>query len=789
MDVTIPINLTANSFSRATVGTYYDSTGLLASAAINTVRINYDPLNLSAPPLPLIESASTNYAYFENFLWQGYSVQTSANTTTDWNSAIAPDGRYSADKLVETIGSASHSVGLFTGAPALSTGTWTYSVHVKAAERNVIDLLSASDAWRFDLVAGTVTGVGTPVATTALIKNVGNGWYRCSITGEISTELLTPSLRMVSAGNVTYTGDGVSGVYLWGGQGEAGSVATSPIYSPIVFTSRASTASYVNSSGFITSAAANVARQNYNPDNLVISPRLLVESAATNLCLQSEVFGTTWVATNATLTANSTTSPANTLTADTITDAAAGNHGNVSQNVTIPNNSAGYVFSVFIKKTVGAASFPAIWIRMTGGGTNRPSACTINTDTGVATASSTLTTPPAYMKVDSHKDYWRCSIGVYNNNTGNVTAELTLYPAVNTDGSGVWNFATTGSAIFWGAQLETQNAGFTAPFTTQSLTRTSYIATTTTAVTRAADVFTYDGSELRAADIATPGLLYTNIPENDFPVWNSGTAYAIETGTGANSVIYKHVKYSSLQASNTNHQPDISPTWWSVIGATNAYAMVDTQVGTQTVASVGGHVIAAILIGGVTSLNFINVSADTITVKIYSNGVVVYTNVIDFTGGSSGVPITDYSLTGLTAYADAIAQIDVYAASPRAAAIGNFVVGTKYYVGSTETNPTVGITDYSIKTVDAFGNPVLTKRGYAKRMNTKQMVDDSQVDFVARLMAQVRATPCVWNANTTTNYPNANTKTSLIIYGYYKDWEIDCSYTKSWMTATIEGLL
>lgn len=790
MDVTIPNNLTVNTFSRASVATYYNNIGLLAQAPVNTLRVNYNPTNLSAEPLPIIEAASTNTAYFENFLWHGWVVQSTYGSTTDWNATTSPDGRVSADKMIETTSNSQHGCGASPGSGIGVTGTWTYSVFAKAGERTVLELgtASLSETWRFDLITGVKSGSGT--ATSASIQNSGNGWYRCSITGEVSTDLSSVIVRMVNAGNSVYTGDGLSGLYLWGQQGEPGSKATTPIYSPLTFVSRASAATYVNSAGFITSATTNTARQTYNPDNLTISPRLLVESAATNLCLQSEAFGTTWstIGTPLTITANSTTSPANTLTADTLTDTGAG-YGQVQQLITIPNNSDGYVFSVFIKKTIGAATFPGMGLRYDTGGANRTIAITINTDTGTYASRSIFPITPEYVKIESHKDYWRCSIGLFNNNTGNTVAQLNLWPAVNSDASSLWDPATTGSAIFWGAQFEKANPGFTAPFTVNSLTRTSYIATTTVAVTRAADVFTWDGTETRAADISSSGLLYTNIPENDFPAWNSATAYAIESGSGANSVVYKHVKYASLQASNTNHQPDTSPTWWSVIGATNAYAMVDTQVGTQTVASVGGHIIASLKIGPVTSINFINVSADTITVNIYSAGVIVYTTVIDFTGGTSGVPVTDYTITGLTPHDDAIAQIDVYAASPKAAAIGNFIVGTKYYVGSTETHPTIGITDYSIKTVDAFGNPLLTKRGYAKRMSTKQMLDDSQVDFVARLMAQVRSTPCVWNANTTDRYPNSNTKTSLIIYGYYKDWEIDCSYNKSWMTSTIEGLL
>jgi len=795
MDVIVPTKLAASVFTRASIASFYNSTAVLSYAAVNVPRANYDPTNLSNQPTPLFESNTTNLTpYPENFLFGGDAsgVATSVNNATcEYNCSVAPDGRFFADKLVETASNTVH--GALMGGFSAGVNT-TYSVFVKAGERTKFrwDAVPTggsgiTDSWVFDLVAATVTR-STTGATTAIITPVGNGWYRCSMSGA-SALIDATNFNMMSGTNVIYTGNRTSGMYLWGFQAETGLVPTSYIPPTYTFTSRAgTTATYINSAGNITSAAANVARMHYIADNLSLAPRLLFEPAATNLCLQSSAFNTSpWVAqAGLTITANSTIAPDGTAVAETITDPSAVANAYVGQDITVANNSAGYVLSVFVLKTVGATTFPCLELALGGGSPQIAGGVVIDTNAGAIQRYGTSTSV-VYGRVDSCKDYWRISVGIYNNNAGNTVASCKVYPAVNTNGSTTFNVATTGSAIIWGAQLETTNTGF-GTFGTANLTRTSYIATTTVAVTRNADIISATATDRAADTVDAQGMYYTNIPENDFPVWSGATTYGIDV-SGSNSVIYKHVKYASLQASNTNHQPDISPTWWSVIGSTNAYALIDTQVGTQTSTNSGNHILSYFTGPTQSSISLINVSADYITVKVFSGGVQMYTNTVDFTGGSSGVPITDYTITGLTPYINGVISLDVYADNIKPA-IGNFVVGTKYYLGSTETSPTIGIVDYSVKTIDAFGNPTLTKRGYAKRMNTKQLMDDSTVDTVARLMSQIRATPCVWNANTTMRNLTSNAKTSLIVYGYYKDWEISVDYKSiSYLTCSIEGLI
>jgi len=109
---------------------------------------------------------------------------------------------------------------------------------------------------------------------------------------------------------------------------------TGVLDSRLTFT-RSTTATYINSSGYVTvmgAAATNdptKARFDYDPATL--APRgLLIESQATNLLNFSETFATTggtnnnWADTNLTRTSTNNTSPRNDATALQIT-ASAGN--------------------------------------------------------------------------------------------------------------------------------------------------------------------------------------------------------------------------------------------------------------------------------------------------------------------------------------------------------------------------------------------------------------------------------------------------------------------------------
>ena len=121
----------------------------------------------------------------------------------------------------------------------------------------------------------------------------------------------------------------------------------SKTFSEIITFTRASTATYYNAAGTLTSAAINEPRLDYNPSTLA-AQGLLIEEARSNLLLQSADFTTTWSQTNITTTANTTASPDGGTNGDTLLiNSASAATSQTSQSFTAGST---ITVSVFAKK-------------------------------------------------------------------------------------------------------------------------------------------------------------------------------------------------------------------------------------------------------------------------------------------------------------------------------------------------------------------------------------------------------------------------------------------------------
>ncbi len=157
---------------------------------------------------------------FDNAAWGKTRSSISANVTT------APDGTTTADKLVEdTTASNNHHI-----AQAVTTGAgaYTFTIYAKASERFRFILehsVSPQPQVVFNVQIGeVVSNSGSP--TSFSITPVGNGWYRCQMTATLSTSGSFRVFLQNASGNTSYTGDGTSGIFIWGAQLETGSTAS-----------------------------------------------------------------------------------------------------------------------------------------------------------------------------------------------------------------------------------------------------------------------------------------------------------------------------------------------------------------------------------------------------------------------------------------------------------------------------------------------------------------------------------------------------------------------------------
>jgi hypothetical protein len=242
------------TFTRASSATFIDSTGTLQTAATDVPRFDHNPTTGESLGL-LIEEARTNLrTYSEQFDNAAWSKVRSSVTA---NAATAPNGTQTADKFIaSTDASTTHFIR--QDISATSGVTYTQTLYAKAEEYSQILLGFDADNSTFATgnVVFTLTGAGsagTPSGgiTSSSIQALPNGWFRCHVTATAAaTGTGVIRTNLVSGGSGSFTGDGTSGLFLWGAQLEAGAFPTSYIPTTTAAATRAADVATITGSNF-----------------------------------------------------------------------------------------------------------------------------------------------------------------------------------------------------------------------------------------------------------------------------------------------------------------------------------------------------------------------------------------------------------------------------------------------------------------------------------------------------------------------------------------------------------
>ncbi len=182
-------------------------------------RLDYSG-GASCPSLLLEPSRTNLFPHSEYFGgWQVFRGSLTANSTT------SPEGVANAYRYEENADTGQHFV-RYQGISMTSGTDYTGSIFAKAGELTSLTLgTNAISLWNpstttFNLSTGEVTsGSGT-------IEPMGNGWYRCIISGECLSTTSSGGLEVSTSFAAGSNGDGL---YIYGGQFEAGSYPTSYI--------------------------------------------------------------------------------------------------------------------------------------------------------------------------------------------------------------------------------------------------------------------------------------------------------------------------------------------------------------------------------------------------------------------------------------------------------------------------------------------------------------------------------------------------------------------------------
>lgn len=288
-------------------------------------------------------------------------------------------------------------------------------------------------------------------------------------------------------------------------------------------------------------------------------------------------------------------------------------------------------------------------------------------------------------------------------------------------------------------------------------------------------------------------LTSSTATEDDFPAWAGATAYL----EGDKVIrVSTHRIYERLIAGTTATAPELDTTNWLDIGPTNRWRMFDQAVGTAT--SVEGDLTVVMRPGAVSGIALLELAGKEvqITMKDAPGGTVIYERTVTLDGTEIGSfydwfykeyeQLGDVVLTDLPIhFVSNELTVSITGASEFAIVeCGVCHFGEAVDIGRTQEGASVGIIDYSKKTVDAFGNYSITQRAFSKRADLNLLTDKNDFNRIFKALAAIRSTPCVFIATEAEGYA------PLIVYGFYKDFSIVVAYTQHHLcNLSIEGLI
>lgn len=233
------------TFTRASAATYFDSAGVLQSAANDAPRFDYDPVTLAARGM-LIEEQRTNLLLQSEDLSTTWSLGDGTVTANSWT---PPTGVATGD---------TYTIGTIATTPSQNVTVVSSTTYTLSFYYNKTLTTAAFFRFRFGINGGSVSAwFDTANATFGALNaqlsggaavDVGNNIYRVSL--QIAYGASDGGSRSVAIAGVTAnsgtTADTGNDLAIWGAQLEAGAFPTSYIPTTTAAATRAADVASVN---------------------------------------------------------------------------------------------------------------------------------------------------------------------------------------------------------------------------------------------------------------------------------------------------------------------------------------------------------------------------------------------------------------------------------------------------------------------------------------------------------------------------------------------------------------
>ena len=288
-------------------------------------------------------------------------------------------------------------------------------------------------------------------------------------------------------------------------------------------------------------------------------------------------------------------------------------------------------------------------------------------------------------------------------------------------------------------------------------------------------------------------LTSSNVPEDDYSAWASGTTYNLGDRVISTTT---HKVYESATNSNVGNDPTTdNGTNWITVGATNRWKAFDQKISDPVTQANSIQYVITTTTDLINSLAFFGLEADTVQIVVVetTGSTTVYDKTYQLQDNTDVVNWYTYFFTPATAKDKELLVVDLpsYTGAEitititdtgNTAEVGQIVLGTLTSLGRTGYGTTIGIEDYSRKERDTFGNAIIIERAFAQKADFEVELTTQDARRIQRVLALYRATPIVWIGNQDTSY-------GLILYGFYTQFSINLQTPSiSYATIEVEGL-
>jgi hypothetical protein len=266
---------------------------------------------------------------------------------------------------------------------------------------------------------------------------------------------------------------------------------------------------------------------------------------------------------------------------------------------------------------------------------------------------------------------------------------------------------------------------------------------------------------VRPITITDAKLISSTVPETDYALWVSTGNYAF----GDKVLRPNHHVYKNLNPGVNSNLPENSTTGttprWLDCGADNRWAMFDNSVATATTST--DPITVVVAPGAINSICFIGLSFLNISLSITSasaGGGIVYNRALSLNsvGQTSWYTwlltshdkfSTTATFTDLPRLPDCVVTITlsgiIYGTTLISCGLCAF--GTAVEIGTPEYGYRAPIQDYSVKTIDDYGNYTGLQRPFVQLPEFTLNVYNDDISRVYRALAEIRSIPCVWIAS------------------------------------------